>query len=231
MPEKAGVAITNIYANIAREIERRRTDGFGDDLFSVIMQASVNGVPLNDDEITSFGFQLLLGGLDTTSGFTGNVLVELDRRPDLRQRLIEEPHLMRSATEEFLRHSTPVQGLGRLVVRDCEVAGQQLHQGDRIMMLYAAANRDPAAFEDPAELNIERTPNRHMAFGVGPHRCIGSNFARVMFRVMITAILERIPDFRICGEVERFPDAGDVFAPSRLPVSFTPGRRVSGRLS
>lgn len=228
-PEKAGDAIVNIYTNLAREIERRRVEGFGDDLFSTIMQGSVDDEPLSDSQLTSFGFQLLLGGLDTTSGLTGNALVELDRRRDLRDRLMDEPEVMRSATEEFLRHSTPVQCVYRILVNDVEFGGQQLRKGDRVAVFYAAANRDPEVFDEPGELDFDRTPNRHLAFGVGPHRCLGSNHARVMFRVMISTILERLPDYTICGEVERFPDAGDVFAVRHLPVSFTPGRHVYAR--
>jgi cytochrome P450 len=224
-PEKAGAAVTNIYASIAREIDKRRTNGYTDDLFSTIMRGHAGDRPLTDSEISNFGFQMLLGGLDTTSGLTGNALAELGHRRELRERLIAEPELLPGATEEFLRHSTPVQGVYRLVVQDCEVAGQTLRAGDRVILLYAAANRDPLVFDEPSHLDVERKPNRHLAFGAGPHRCLGSNFARVMFGVIVSCVLERLPDYTIAGEVERFPDAGDVYAVRRLPVTFTPGKR------
>ena len=228
-PEKAGVAITKIYTNITQEIDRRRSEGFGNDLFSVIMQGQAADRALSDDEVLSFGFQLLLGGLDTTSGLVGNTLIQLDEHRDLRERLITEPQLLRSATEEFLRHSTPVQGVYRLVAQDCQVGGQHLKAGDRLTLLYAAANRDPKIFDNPAAIDLDRKAIRHLAFGVGPHRCLGSNHARVMFQVMISLILERLPDYSISGPVERFPDAGDVYAVRHLPITFQPGSRVHPR--
>ncbi|HZE50914.1 MAG TPA: cytochrome P450, partial [Jatrophihabitantaceae bacterium] len=104
--------------------------------------------------------------------------------------------------------------------------GQQLKEGERVLLLWASANRDPTAFSRPAEVDLERQPNRHLAFGVGQHRCLGSNLARTMFRVMIAEILERLPDFTmIDDEPVRFDDAGAVYAPRRLPIRFTPGRR------
>lgn len=226
-PEKAAEGVTNIYANIMGEMQRRRAEGFGDDLLSVIMQARVNGEPMSDPQIIGYAFMMLLGGMDTTSGLTGNALIQLDRHRDLRERLIREPEILPKATEEFLRHSTPVQGQYRLITRDCEFGGQHLRKGDRAMLMMAAANRDPKIFPDPDRLDFDRMPNRHMAFGVGPHRCLGSNFARVMFGVMISEVLRRLPDYTISGEIEMFPDAGDVYAPRRLPIRFTPGPRLA----
>ncbi|MGV0792807.1 cytochrome P450 [Mycolicibacterium sp. XJ1819] len=227
--EKAAAGVANIYSSIIAEVQRRRTDGFGDDLLSVIMQGLVNGEPLRDEQVIGYAFMMLLGGMDTTSGLTGNALVQLDRHPELRARLIREPEILPRATEEFLRHDTPVQGEARVVTTDCEFRGQQLRAGDRVMLMLAAANRDPEAFDDPTRLDFDRSPNRHLAFGVGPHRCLGSNFARVMFQVMISEILTRLPDYSICGEVARFADAGDVYAVRSLPIRFTPGTRLSPR--
>lgn len=101
----------------------------------------------------------------------------------LRQRLINEPGILPKATEEFLRHDTPTRDLTRLVTSDCEFKGQHLSPGDRILLMYAAANRDPKVFENPDVIDFDRSPNRHLAFGAGPHRCLGSNHARVMFQV------------------------------------------------
>src|SRR6201999_63529 len=98
---------------------------------------------------------------------------------------VERPDLIRPATEEFLRHGTPTQGLARVVSRDAKFHGQQLKAGERVLLVWAAANRDPAVFAAPAEVRPDRSPNRHLAFGVGQHRCLGSNLARTMFRVMV----------------------------------------------
>ncbi len=224
--EKSIDGVTNIYANIIAEMTRRRTDGFGDDLLSAIMQGEVDGEPLRDELVIGYAFLMILGGMDTTSGLTGNALIQLDEHRDLRQRLIDEPAIMSKATEEFLRHDTPTHTLTRLVTRDCDFKGEQLKAGDRVALCYAAANRDPKVFADPDVIDFDRTSNRHVSFGAGPHRCLGSNHARVMFSVMISEILTRMPDYRISGEVERFRDAGDVYAARHLPIAFTPGPRV-----
>jgi cytochrome P450 len=91
--------------------------------------------------------------------------------------------------------------------------------------MFAAPNRDPSAFENPDQIDLDREANRHMAFALGVHRCIGSNFARTMFKIMITEVLRRLPDFRISGEIVRYPDSGDVYAVEHLPVTFPPGQR------
>lgn len=227
-PEKSGAAAAQIYANISTEIQKRRTESYGDDLLSTVMQAKVNGEGLDDMQILGYAFLMLLGGMDTTSGLTGNALVRLEEQPELRQRLINEPELLPKATEEFLRHDTPTQGLPRIVTKDCEFNGQRFAEGDRVLLMFAAANRDPKMFEDPDRIDFDRTGNRHLAFGAGPHRCMGSNHARMMFQVMMSEILTRMPDYTISGEVERFADAGSVYAVRRLPIRFTPGPRVGG---
>jgi len=225
-PEKSAAAAGEIYANITTEIAKRRTEGYGDDLLSVLMQGEVNGTPLDDVQVLGYAFLMLLGGMDTTSGLTGNALVRLEEQPELRERLIREPSVLPKATEEFLRHDTPTQGLPRIVTKDCEFKGQQFSAGERVLLMFAAANRDPKVFEDPDQINFDRVSNRHLAFGAGPHRCMGSNHARVMFQVMMSEILTRLPDYTISGEIERFDDAGSVYAVRRLPIRFTPGTRL-----
>lgn len=227
-PDKAIASVTNIYTSMGAEMARRRAGGYGDDLLSAIMQAEVDGRPLSDEQVIGYAFLVLLGGMDTTSGLTGNALVRLAEQPELRQRLIDGAGLLPKATEEFLRHDTPAQGLARIVTRDCEFKGHRLRQGDRVLLMFAAANRDPKVFPSPGRIDFDRVGNRHLAFGAGVHRCLGSNHARVMFQVMISEILARLPDYTISGEIERFPDAGDVYAVRRLPIRFTSGRRLSG---
>lgn len=228
-PEKAMESIGNIYGGITAEMQRRRDNGFSDDLLSTIMQGRVDGEELPDGLIIGYAFLMLLGGMDTTSGLTGNALIELDENPELRTQLIDDPSLMPKATEEFLRHDTPTHALTRLVTRDCVMKDQQLRAGDRVLLAYAAANRDPKVFSNPDQIDFTRTPNRHLAFGAGPHRCLGSNYARTMFSVMISEILQRIPDYTVSGQVERYRDAGDVYAPRHLPITFTPGPRLANQ--
>ncbi|TQS42030.1 cytochrome P450 [Cryptosporangium phraense] len=211
---------TLIFDELSR---REQYDAPPDDLVGSILNGTVDGRPLTIEEQFGYILLLLFGGMDTTSGLTGNSLLRMIEQPELRQQLIDRPELMRSATEEFLRHGTPTQGLARTVSRDTEWHGVRLAAGDKALLTWAAANRDPQAFECPAEIDLARAPNRHLAFGVGQHRCLGSNLARVMFRVMIEQILTRLPDFALDGEPARFDDASAVYALKELPVRFTPG--------
>ncbi|SHN15832.1 cytochrome P450 [Cryptosporangium aurantiacum] len=220
--EKTIAAAAHIYGTIAQEIVVRR-DARRPGLLSDLMAAEVDGIPLDDEELSGIAVLLLLGGMDTTAGLAGNALLRIDADPALRRRLIEDPAVLDAAAEEFLRHDTPTQGLARVVTRDAQFHGKQLREGDRVMLMYAAANRDPAVFDRPDEIVLDRPSNRHMGFALGVHRCLGSNFARVMFKTMISETLRRMPDVRVDGPIERLPDAGDVYAVKHLPVRFTPG--------
>jgi cytochrome P450 len=226
-PEKAGAAGMEMFGEIVKHMEERRAEGLGDDLFSDILRGTLNDKPLDDGQITMYTVLMMLGGMDTTSGFTGNVLLQLCKDRELRQQFIDDPSLIKKGTDELLRLYTPTLGLARTVSRDAEFHGQRLRKGDRAILMWAAANRDPAMFEDPDTLNLSR-PNakKQMAFGVGMHRCLGSHYAKMMFDVMMTQILTRLPDFELAGEPELFEDAGEVYAVRKLPVKFTPGQRI-----
>jgi cytochrome P450 len=226
-PEQAAAAGMELFAEINKHMEQRRAEGLGDDLFSDILRGTLNGQPLDDTQIAMYAFLMMLGGMDTTSGFTGNVLLRLCADDELRKRLIDEPALIKNGTDELLRLYTPSLGLARTVSRDTEFHGQSLCAGDRAILMWAAANRDPVMFEDPETLDLFR-PNakKQMAFGVGIHRCLGSHYAKMMFQVMLGQIIARLPDFELAGDPERFEDAGEVYAVSKLPVKFTPGRRI-----
>jgi cytochrome P450 len=228
-PEKGMEGIAALYENIGLEIARRRKDP-GDDLFSNIMQAQVQGQYMTDEQIRDFTMLVLFGGMDTTAGVTGNTILRFDKNPALRQQMIDEIDHMPKAIEEFLRHDGPGGGLYRRLTRDVEFNGQEMKKGDRVLMMYWAANRDPKMFPDPETIDIHRTGNRHMAFGMGPHRCLGSHHARLMVSIMLREILTRIPDFKVNWDgVERFDDCGSVYAIRYLPVTFTPGKRSTDR--
>jgi cytochrome P450 len=145
----------------------------------------------------------------------------------MKQALLADPDLLASAVEEFLRVDTPVQGLARTAARDCEFAGQQVAAGERLLLLWASANRDDAAFDRPDDVVLDRAGNRHITFGVGNHRCIGSHLARLMFSVALERVLARLPDFTVLDDgVERAPDVGTIYALHRVDAVFTPGPRV-----
>jgi cytochrome P450 len=186
-----------------------------------------DGRLLTDSELTNFAFLVLLGGMDTTSGTTGNSLLLIDRDPKLRQQMIDNVDNMPKVIEEFLRVAGPGGGLYRRLTKDIEFHSEQMHEGDKVLMMFWAANRDPKAFPDPETIDIFRTNNRHMAFGLGPHRCLGSHHARLMLATLFRGVFTRIPDFEVQWDgVERFEDCGSVYAVRRLPVTFTPGKPV-----
>jgi cytochrome P450 len=225
--ERAGLAAMELFGEIHAHMAERRDSGqFGEDLFGRILGGHIDDVPFDDMQITMYTVLMMLGGMDTTSGLTGNSLLQLIERPDLRQTLIDDPDLLKGATDEFLRHCTPTLGLARTLSRDVEFHGQELRAGDRAILMWAAANRDPAVFDEPDVLDLARSnAQRQMAFGVGIHRCLGSHLARMMFQEMMAEILERLPDFALDGTPVRFADAGEVYAVRELPITFTPGPR------
>ncbi len=228
-PDRTLRAAGTLFAAIDVEVRRRERDGLGTDLLSKIMRGTAGGRALEPMEVAMYALVLFLAGMDTTSGLTGNALLQLDRQPALRERLIADRGLLPAAVEEFLRHDTPAQGLARTVTRDTEFHGQRLRKGDPVLMMFAAANRDPAVFDRPDEIDFDRDAGKHLAFGVGEHRCLGANLARVLFRVMLDEVLTRLPDFRVTGPPVRFPDSGETYALRHLPIAFTPGPRRTPR--
>jgi cytochrome P450 len=216
-----------IFAVIADRKERPR-----DDFISYLTQARIAGSPISDAELFEILFLVVAGGVDTTTSLIANALEYLDRRPELRQKLVDDRDLMLSASEEFLRYFTPVQALARTATRDVEIGGQKIEKGDRVLMCWASANHDPAAFENPGEIILDRFPNRHTSFGLGIHRCIGSNFARAEFLIVLEKVLKRIPDYRIIREeTVKYTTIGVVNGYITMPATFSPGQRVGATLT
>lgn len=184
---------------------------------------------IDDREIDTLEFVMLLttfvtAGLDTTTNTSAQIALLLDERPDLRRRLIDEPELMPSAIEELLRYLTPLPMLARIPNRDVEIDGVTLPEGEKVALHWLAANHDPAEFPDPEEVVLDRTPNRHLAFGRGPHRCIGLHLARLQLRVMLEELFSRLPDYEVIrDDVQRV--GGITRQVHSLPVRFTPGPR------
>ena len=172
----------------------RRADP-GDDLTSFLVQFEFDGKRLDDKQLIDILWNLIGGGVDTTTSLTALSLLHLGTHPDLRRQLIDRPALYRTAADEFLRYFSVNKQLSRTVSRDTVLAGQQLRRNDRVLISWIAANHDEQQFECPRDVLLDRSPNRHVAFGLGPHRCIGAPLARVMFEVMVKAVLDRIPDY------------------------------------
>jgi cytochrome P450 len=216
-----------IFDAVREEVEARRKQPRDDNLTRII-QADVGGRTLSDDEIVSLCGTIINGGVDTTTALLANSVEYLDRNRDLRAELVADPTKVDLAAEEFLRYFTPVQAFARTVSTDCEFAGQQLERGDRVLVHFGAANRDEHEFEKPEEFIADRSPNRHMSFGLGKHRCVGSTFARTEYMVMLRQILARMPDYELDRSgVESYPSHGIVRGYIKMPASFTPGKRSS----
>jgi cytochrome P450 len=200
-----------------------------DDMISWLMTQEVNGEPVDDQTIVSLGVVLVGGGVDTTTSLTSSALVHLNRDRELRRRLIEDPDLIVPATEEFLRVYPPLASIARTARQDIELRGCQIRSGDRVLISRYAANYDEDAFDKPEEFVVDRFPNRHVSFGLGPHRCVGSHIARLIFQEMMRQILSRMPDYQLDESgVAPYPDRGMVDGWAALPARFTPGRKSGG---
>lgn len=204
---------------------RRRTER-RDDVVDAILHAEIEDRPIRDDEVQGLILLLILGGLDTTAGVIGQAALRFCAEPEIPALLRQQPDLVPQAVEELLRLDTSFVGIGRTVRHDTELAGQQLAAGDKVYLSWASANRDPAEFDDPDEFRIDRSRNRHLGFGAGPHRCAGSNLARLNLRVAIAQLVDRLPDLRLAvprDEIE-FHTAFNR-RPRQVPVTFTAGAR------
>jgi cytochrome P450 len=202
-----------------------RRGGPRDDVLSIIANAVIDGEPIEAGVALGTAQLLLAGGVNTTTALTGHALVYLGRHREVHGRLLADDRFLYTATEELLRYATPVLSIARTVALDTELGGQRLRAGDRILFSWAGANRDETVFDCPHEVDLARWPNRHASFGLGPHRCIGSNLARAMFKTMLRRLLIRLPDFRVESAIPAASRAIDN-SWTRLDVSFTPGPRV-----
>lgn len=209
---------------IAREIDRRRVEP-GDDMITAMMQSRHDGVEVDETMLRHLIFMVMAGGVDTTTSLASAAFVHLGRDLALRRRLREKPALLVSATEEFLRMHPPARTHARTVAADVEFAGCKMSEGDRIVLSELSANYDERAFAEPGKFDPERFPNRHVAFGMGIHRCPGSHIARVMFTEMVTAVLERMPDYVLdeAGLTE-YPSWTMMGGWARIPITFSAER-------
>jgi cytochrome P450 len=197
-----------------RELERK------DDLLSHFLDAQVEGEGLTRNDILDICFLFLIAGLDTVTATLDCMMAFLAQHPEQRRQIVEDPSLIPNAIEELLRWETPVMGLARVAVADSELGGCPVHKGDQIMVLIGSANTDEAEFPDADDVRFDREVNRHIAFGGGIHRCLGSHLARMELRVALREWHKRIPDY----EVE--PGHTLVYTPSirsieHFPLRFT----------
>ncbi len=202
-------------------------------LIDALGAAVINGRTPPDMELIGVMALIIGGGFDTTTALTAHALEWLAEHPDQRDRLHRERDtLLDPATEEFLRFFTPAPGDGRTISADCEIAGTRFKEGERLWLSWAMANRDPAVFPDPNQVDLARTGNRHHSFGLGIHRCIGSNVARMVFKRMLIAVLDRMPGYRCdAGGAVHYETIGIIQGMRHLPATFTPGARLGPGLA
>ena len=212
-------AVREMTGYFAGHLEQRKTNPT-DDLISTLMNArDKDGNPLADEHVLGSLRLLLIAGIDTTWSAIGSSLWHLARVPADRERLVKEPELMPLAVEELLRAYSPVT-MAREVMKETTISGCPVKPGNMVLLSFPAANRDPAMFPDADKVVIDRKENRHAAFGLGIHRCVGSNLARMEMTVAIEEWLKRIPDFRLDPGGKVTWSEGTVRGPRQLPMLF-----------
>ena len=225
----AQLAFGNVMTCIREQVAARE-ESPRDDAMTAIVFHEIDGERIAREVAESIVFMTVGGGVDTTTALIGAALLHLAQVPADRRRLIDEPDLLVTATEEFLRYYPPARTHARTVTEDHDFAGCQMRAGDRVLLSEISSGRDEHAFPDADAFVIDRNPNRHLSFGVGLHRCVGSHLARLEFTEVITAILTRLPDYEIdLDRVVEYPNWASVGGWACLPATFTPGPRVGGR--
>jgi len=231
----AAVAFGEYVEYLVPLIEERRAEP-RDDLISILTGAYDEGAldagdatavhgsgELNSDELLMFLVALVVAGNETTRNAISGGLLALSRFPDQKQKLLDHPELIDLAVDELIRYVSPVLNFTRTVTEDHELHGRRLSEGDRVLLLYQSANRDERVFEDPDELRVDRDPNPHLAFGIGPHFCLGANLARLEVKIVFEELFRRLRDIRVSdGAARERGDNALVLAIERLPAVFTP---------
>ena len=205
-----------------RVIEERRAEP-RDDLISTLCAAEVDGHQLDDESILNETLLLLIGGDETTRHvISGGMLAFIDS-PEQWAALRDDHDLLPGAVEEMLRWVSPVKNMSRVLTADVELAGQRLPAGDHVILFYPSANRDETVFEDPDRFDIRRDPNPHIAFGFGPHFCLGASLARLELKVMFRELSARLPDLALRDATPLpYRPSNFVSGLESMPVTFTP---------
>lgn len=203
-------AVAEMLAYFAGRIEAVRTNP-GEDLISSLVHSQIGGKDLALPKILGFAFTMVTGGNDTTTGLLSGAAEHLTKNPDQRRLLAKEPDRIPNAVEEFLRLTSPVQGLARMTTRDVKIEGKTIPKDRKVMLLYGSANRDEREFGPTAgECDVTRKIRRHIALGYGPHHCIGAAVARLQARVALEELIGRCPNFTVDYEAGRFASGNHV---------------------
>jgi cholest-4-en-3-one 26-monooxygenase len=202
-----------------------------DDLVSVLVHAEVDGDRLAHDEVLHESLLILIGGDETTRHVISGGMEQLLLHPEQRKLLASDPAKITVAVEEMLRWVSPIKNMCRVLTHDAQFMGQQLHEGQKCMLLYESANRDETKFVDPFRFDVEREPNEHVAFGFGAHFCLGNSLARLELQIMMERALTRLPDLELAADSATLPrrKANFISGLESMPVRFTPTKPVGGR--
>jgi cytochrome P450 len=217
---EAGMALAGVMERLAAErVERPR-----EDLTTALVTTEVDGEQLSHQEIASFFILLLVAGNETTRNAISQGVLALSEHPEQRARWAADPSLNRTAVEEIVRWTSPITWMRRTATQDGELNGQWFTAGDKFLLFYAAANRDPAVFRDPHVFDLSRDPNPHFGFGAhGPHFCLGAHLARREIAVTFRELFERLPDLEVTGPPDRLRSSF-VNGLKRLPARLTGAR-------
>ena len=211
------------YSAFAMDTTAKRRAEPADDLFSILVNAEVDGQRMSDDEIVFETLLILIGGDETTRHTLSGGTEQLLRHPEQWNRLRADPDLIAGAVEEMLRWTSPVKNMARTLTADIDFHGTPLREGEKMLLLFESANFDEQVFGDPEAFRIDRSPNSHLAFGFGTHFCLGNQLARLELSTMLRKLLTRLPDLRLADE-SALPlrPANFVSGPEAMPVVFTP---------
>ncbi|MEH3038405.1 MAG: cytochrome P450 [Sphingomonas adhaesiva] len=194
------------------------------DVATILATATIDGAPIGEAERNAYYLIVAAAGHDTTSSSISGGLLALIQNPAEMAKLRADPSLIGKAVDEFIRWTTPVKHFFRTAVSDCEVGGQRVRAGDNLMMCYPSANRDAAVFDRPFEFRVDRPDARkHLAFGYGPHTCLGNALAKLEIRILFAEMLARIDDFQLAGE-PKWVEASFVSGLTSLPIRYRAGR-------
>ena len=218
-------ASKNLILYFSDLIKARRKSA-GDDLATSLVEAELDGRRLDDREILGFLFLLISGGNETTEKLIANTVHQLSRHPAQRASIVADPSRIPAAVEESLRFRSPTQYMARAAARDVVRHGRKIPEGDRVLLSIGAANHDPRRFDAPDRFDIDRQATQHLAFGFGPHFCLGARLARLEARVSLEEIHARLPDYEVDEGGVSVVHSGNVAGLATLPIRFTPTARV-----
>jgi cytochrome P450 len=207
---------------IATFVELRRRQPRRADVVDGVLSAEIDGRPITEEEIVGIIQLLILGGLETTAGALGLMMIRFCSQPEIPALLRARPDTIPAAVEELLRLDGPFVAIARTATRDTEVGGRQIKAGEKVIIYWASADRDQAEFPDPDVFHLDRANNRHLAFGAGPHRCAGSNLSRMNIRIALEELLQRLQDIRLQDGAGIHYHATFTRAPLAVPITFSP---------